>query len=442
MNKILITLFFLLFLNVNAQKKNSNTKKKTVQETITSKKDDFSGDDFRVPIYADTVYIKAGNPKIIIFDIFAQNRHHTANMFTEQEIKELKANFKEFNLEVSIVNKHSYYIFDNGQYIDASDANNSYQSAVFWKDNDNELKVHEGLRNLTDFASVCLGVDIKSNFEDKNRKNGELAISYLSKNNRTSNSEIVLKRYLNNIRWVAGLENMGDIFKTSCSKLKSIRVLETQKSNKSILKTELQLNNLQQPTLKIDFDDTKIYEKNYTYEGSFLIASNWNDEIYEKINYDDQEMIVYNDAKVDQVKTITVYSIMKESENLIYKKFMVYDTDYSNPINFIFEDKHNGKYFENYKDDELLSKNYTSKKGVFPYFEEYTSYQDGVLMQKLKSKIEKVTETCFKLYYENQESKKYELSKTYFVNNHKMLTKVIPASNQDPIITLEYSYHD
>ena len=120
---------------------------------------------------------------------------------------------------------------------------------------------------------------------------------------------------------------------------------------------------------------------------------------------------------------------------------MVDDADcYSNSF---AEEKNENNCYVDYYNGKIWTRNCSSKIDVFPYVNEYTSYQDGEVLQHRKTRIVKKDEQTFEKYYsEEEKGEDYKLWGTFKLNEQKLVTTyTFTKGNTTKVLKIDYTYY-
>ncbi|MDI3321424.1 hypothetical protein, partial [Pinibacter soli] len=90
------------------------------------------------------------------------------------------------------------------------------------------------------------------------------------------------------------------------------------------------------------------------------------------------------------------------------------------------EEKIENNCITRYLNSNLLTINYSTKTGTFPFVHKYTSFQDGKVLQFRKSKLVKTGEKQFEKYYSDAERESdkdnFKLFGVFQLNDQNLLS--------------------
>lgn len=431
---LIIVLFISIFANAQARKNSINEATEAVTEEVVSTE---IYQDFEVDI--DTLKLNYGKKYAIIVNV---SEYDVQIAGEDLEEKEVKKNFEDVDLEILKIDNHRFILFENGQTLDMTAEENSFQAFAFWSGNlGDDVEVIDGNKNATEFFSEMLGLDKKSTYNLNNTKHKENISKLKSVTNITEKSKATLNKYFQLIKTPILTENEENWYLQNIPNVKSMKISFTEKESTKIYKN-FEFNIDGQPTKISNYNSKNIIKSNdnYIYKNGMLIEIKKEEKTI-SINYDDEKMIfTENVGDADETKVIW----FNNNNNLLNNRYILMnDNRYANQ-NMVIEDKEEKNCIISYMNEVILFKNCSTQYNVFPYTHSYTSYQDGEFMQFIKYKIEKKESNIFEKYRSSadNENKKdiYELSQTIYLNKDNLISKIINADNK-LTITVEYTFY-
>ena len=401
----------------------------------------------RVSSAFDTLFIPAGKAIVFLIEVDENSSGMISlNGDLTKEEKELINNFGNNAFEIKVISKNTYVQFENKKVLNISWASDLYQGFAYWSGKlGDDVKVKKGSHFSTEFVSEQMGLKKESSYVINTRRYKAELTLLQNKNIFTEKSKIVMNAYLSNISSAFPENNQdpyGDLFNHKSLKLKSIETCFYIKGSKIPLKKTL-LNEKGQPTL------IKFYSMNGNERSSLQFI--YENDILSQIVNEEGEIIyfIYNNEKMIMLQTIRngketkVFTLVNNL--LLCKSYEVMDNDNSYD-NWFWEEKYEGNCKVTYSNDIVSSKDSSSKIGTFPFIHQSISYQDSMVLQFKKSKIEKKDDKNFVQYYskatqEDQEDE-YELFGTFQFNEHNLIsTFTFTKDNETNLLKMDYTYY-
>ena len=264
-----------------------------------------------------------------------------------------------------------------------------------------------------------------------------------SKNVVTENSKKVMDAFLTDLCNASpGKSEYEDanLFILKPSKIKSIESYIDENGSKILLKS-IALNEKGQPTLikLYSMDGAESGATRFVYTNGMLTGIEYREDLKYTVKYNNYKMILFcNNADFAETTEVWIENQMLLS-NIYF--LMVDDADcYSNSF---AEEKNENNCYVDYYNGKIWTRNCSSKIDVFPYVNEYTSYQDGEVLQHRKTRIVKKDEQTFEKYYsEEEKGEDYKLWGTFKLNEQKLVTTyTFTKGNTTKVLKIDYTYY-
>ncbi len=392
----------------------------------------------------DTLNILSGKPYVFLINI-AEYPVQIMGDELISERNELENNFKNENLEVILVEHHSFLQLEDGRGLDMTNLEFSYVSAAFWSGNlEDEIELFDKIINTTEFVSSQMGLDKKSSYTLNaiNYKNEVEAL--LKKNYITENSKIVMDKFLQNYNTPILGDNEEFWLVQDITSIKNMKVLIVEKGKEKTYK-DYEFNSDGQLAVKTNYtrEGKKSESRKFIYKNKMLTEIQADDRTT-TVNYDDKKMIFSENIGAADETTI----VFIEDDMLLSKRYLLMVDDEYAKQNLLMEDKIAENCVIRYTNGNILYKNCSTPYGSFPFTHTYTSYQsategEGVeFMQQIKYRIDKKTDKIYEKYYSDAENENekdsYELNQTYYLNENNLLEKI--SLKEGITIKIVYTY--
>ncbi|QCE43067.1 hypothetical protein [Psychroserpens sp. NJDZ02] len=402
----------------------------------------------RAPFEIDTLYINSGKAYVILMDVQKDYDDDTVSIHggpVDDEEKELLKNFEDNSFEIIKQYQHTLILFENGQKLDLSSIDNTFQGLAYWHGNlEDDVKLKQTVNKSTEFVAEQMGLNTKSSYVINNEKYKNELDLLKNKNEFTDKSKLLMHAFLDD-GYKAFLTNQlgqnANLFNSPPENLKKMNLYISSGNEQKILKRSIEMNAKGQIEKLILFDRAgKISQSiDYIYENDILTKTVSDGRKTTTFSYADDKMMSFQN--IGGANEINVYYLKNGEKN--FKNYIIMiDEAYAsqNTLSQTITEK-NCKI--RYINDAVWSRNCFTDQNNFPYVHTYTSYQDGEVMQYRKFKIEKENEKLYKKYYSNatQDSDKdeYMLNGTYVLNKDNLVTNYTIIDDQE-IINLEIEY--
>lgn len=392
----------------------------------------------------DTIQINAGKPYVFLIDVQPYSAQ-SINVGGDQEEKELMKNFAKNSFKYSKITKHSYVTFENGQFMDVSGIENSYQAIVYWSgNNDDDIQVQEGKSKATEFVAQQLGVKKESSYLVNDRNFRKEIAALQAKNNFTPKSKMVMDAYLKrlSIPSASFVDEREIIFNKNQEKVKTFKTFIMGKNGKKIIYEKVELNEKGQPISVINYSREGDVEqtKKFLYKNDVLDQIQTTEKKI-AVNYNDTQLILtQNVGEADETQIFWL-----ENDELLEKTFTLMQNENYAETNMFSEEKLKNNCVNRLINDELWTNICSSKQGEFPFTYSYTSYQDGEILQKKNYKITKKSEGLYEYFGNNDEDEKnaepLKLKGTYHLNEKNLISSFnFLKDDEAKKIEVEYTY--
>jgi len=362
---------------------------------------DVLGDEYIIESPIDTLNFNSGKPQVFLIQIQSQNDGYTI-AGNDIEHKELLKNFNHNQVQINYITKQSYIRFEDGQYIDVTDVNASYDAIVFWNGkNKANLKTQEGSRLATEFVSEQLGQKKKSSYITNSELYKKEIAQLPNQDNFTEKSRKVMNRFLKNysISEICTL-NHHLFFNLNQDKVKTITVYQVNPKGKKTKYELIQLNELNHPTKVTRFDDdgkTVYYATEFKYENDIL-KSIKHDEREDLMRYNDDVLFFTSD--LGGANETTFYTL-KENELLMKRILLMKDDAGFEEYNSFVEERLEKGNINYYINNELLRRTSKSAPNKFPFVLTVTSYDGENVVHKLREEVVKKSDSQYEIFYDN-----------------------------------------
>ncbi|MDI3321425.1 hypothetical protein, partial [Pinibacter soli] len=246
----------------------------------------------------DTLHIQAGKPCLILVNVY---QYPTVGYNDHVEERELIRNFGQDALRIIYIDQHNYVIFENGETLDISNFENSYQAFAYWGgDLEDNVQVKEGTHYATEFVAEQMNVDKESSYVANTRKYKKEVASLESANNVTEKSKKTMNAFLSKFS-IPLPDDKGEdapLYEQKFTKLKSVETYFQVPNGKKKFLKKIEFNKDQQPILVKNYN-RKGNENGRTslvYENGMLIKIIHGETSTTTIKYDDNQMILFSNA--------------------------------------------------------------------------------------------------------------------------------------------------
>ena len=454
MKKTIILLFILAFsINVNAQKKKTKAKPKPPKVVVVKAIEatevymDVDVMDVAVAegqVTVDTLHIHAGKKYVFLVDVSMDNIGvQTFGGPQDTEEKELKSNFSEHNLEIIKLNNYTYVVFENGKTLEVDGIGNSYKAMAYWSGKiEDTIEVQESIKMATEFVSAQLGENKESSYLVITRNAREEVEKYKNANNFTEKSKQVMNAVLN--LYSLPIQDVSEdemfLLKKNNAKLKSCQSYFLVNNKKKTLHRNIIFDANGNPSNVKQYsnDGALEEESNFVYINGKLTNIIKSNEI--SMHYDDDKMILTKN--VGEADETTIFHL--ENDILLGKYYVIFNDDTNISMNYLSE----GTLEKNCEirkiNNDVWSRNCTSKPNEFPFINTYTSYQDGEVLQYRKTKISKKDDKTYEKYYSSAESVDerdvYKLGAIYSLNEKNLVHSIKYLGEENFEIVIDYTY--
>jgi hypothetical protein len=438
----LLAIFSMPFLGIAQKKQVKKSKKVNQTEVVQEAFPTIEANSL------DTLYINAGKSYAFLIDV---NKYsdgaQTIGSILDEEEKELQKNFSASGLEIIKISKYTFILFENKQTLDISGEGNSFQAFAFWSGKmDEDVKVREGTRMVTEFVAEQMGLEKESSYIVNARKYKVEVAALQNKNKITEKSKIVMAYFLDEMSGAIQDEdgNYGNLFIREKLKIKNIETYFLKQNKTKVLIKSISLNENGLPNSKTEYDSEgkKNGVTNYKYENGLLTQMINNDGKITSVRYNDDQMILtHNVGEADETTLLWM-----DKGELLEKNYVLAIDDHHTDMNTFVEERLENNCKSRYINDTKWSENCSSEKNVFPYIHTYTSYQEGEVLQYRKIKIEKRSEKTFEKYYSTAEQlgekDDYQLGGTFQLNDKKLVKSIsFSKGNENRVIMIDYTYY-
>lgn len=392
----------------------------------------------------DTIKIRSGKSYVFLINI-AEYPTQIVGDDLDGEKLELKKNFKENNLEISLIRKHCFIKFESGQGLDMTDLDKPYQATAYWSGKkSDEVELFNNIKHTTEFIAEKIGVEKESSYNLNAKFTKNEINKLLQKNNITNKSVATLNKFLLMYKTPVLTVNEEYWFLQDIPKIKTIKIFVEKNKKKTIYKSFdfNERGNINAETNYNSKGDQKNQRK-YIYKKDMLVQIEKKDGKI-NINYDDGKIILSeNIGDADETK---VYWI--ENDQLLSKKYILMIDNAFSDQNSIVEEKIEGNCINSISNGKILNKNCSGPYGTFPFTNIYTSYESAAenqgsnYVQQQKFKVEKKSPKIFQKFYSNaqkpNEKDVYKLHSTIYLNENDLISKI---DNEKNDLEIEYSYY-
>lgn len=424
------------------QKKNSRAEKavneaaEAVREAAADATSGYNYSDNEI----DTLNYSAG--KAYVFLIKA-DEWNSQGVGDDLEEKELRKNFDKKAFEIININKYSYITFENGQFLDVSSIGNSYEAIAFWSGkNDDDIQTQEGRAKATEFVAKQLGLKKESSYIINDKKYKKEIENLLSKNNFTPKSKEVMDYYLKQISTplICYLGDKELVFNQNHDKVKTIKTYFVDKKDKKTIYEEIIFNENGQPFSVKHFGS----EGNQKSVMKFVYANNilkqiLGEESETNISYDNGQIVL--SKKVGAADETTIFYF--ENGRILRKSYTIMQDENAASMNSFSEEKLKDDCIQYTINSEIWTKICSSKPGEFPFTHNYTSYQDGKILQEKYDKITKKSEVLYELFSQNSSNDDQNLKPlgTYHINEKGLIkTYIFAKDDETKKLEIEYTF--
>ena len=443
MKKIFISIgIMLLFFNAVAQKKHikKKTNARAAAVSVVAGIDDNYNNDFKI----DTLRIASGKPYVFLVDIRKEydDGMQIIGGSVENEEKELLKNFDKNSFQIIKLYKHVFVLFENGQTLDSSVIENSYQAFAFWGGKlADDVQVKEGTTMSTEFVAEQMSIKKESSYIVNTSKYKKM-LDLLDKNKSfTEKSKQVMNNFLDGLYTSLIGNSIGQdaiFFSVKPLNLKTLNLYVSAGSKKKILRMKIEFgqNGLLNKIISFDENGKKENTKSFVYENEIL-KKMVNDNLKTTtFSYADDKMISF--TNVGDADQTDVYSLDNGKESYVLTK----DDAYSN-LNIFTKLKFEKNCEIVDINDVVWTRTCFTAKNIFPYINTYTSYQDGKVLQYKKFKIEKKDDKIYEKYYSKAEKANekdvFVKKGTFELNDEKLLTRYSYLyDNENVNVDIEY----
>lgn len=454
MKQLLSIIFILTFsLSVFSQKSKTQKHKKTVktakaieEEAVMDALDnhEYVMEGSRV---VDTLHINEGKPCLIIADI-PKYSNGSSTIYpdnSEKEEEEIIRNFGKDALRIVKVHQHSYIVFENKQTLDVSDFDGSYQAFGFWGGKlEDRVKAREGTHYATEFVAEEMGLNKESSYVVSTRKYKKEVASLEKADKVTEKSKKTMNAFLNSLTIPLPQDKGEDtpLYSQSSSNLKSIETYFLEKNGKKILLKSMAFNKEQQPILikHYNSEGKENGTNSFVYKNEMLVEI-LNGDSHTTVKYDDDKMIFFDSAgDADETRVTWL-----KNDILLEKDYVLLIDDKHQYMNTYVEEKIENNCIARYINNTVWSINCSSNTETSPFVHQYTSFQDGEVLQYRKSKLVKTGEKQFEKYYSDAERENekdnFLLWGTFQLNDQNLLSLYSFTKNGvKRSIKVEYTY--
>lgn len=262
-------------------------------------------------------------------------------------------------------------------------------------------------------------------------------------NNITENSKKVMDAFLIDIGSPFPQQSKDKDEYAFMRKYSGIKTIETyfdEKESKIFLK-KVSFNEHGQPTLVTiysrDGGENSIIR--LMYKNGIVTGIKYREDLVYVVQYDNDKMVMYCNTP-DFTDTQVMWI---ENDVLLTKSYFLMNDDAECIKNSFAEDKIENSCLVCYYNEKISTRNCSSKIDIFPYVNQYTSYQDGEVLQHIKSKIVKINEHTFEKYYSDvEEGENYKLWGTFNLNEQNLMTKYTFTKNGvKKVLMIDYTYY-
>ena len=266
--------------------------------------------EFQINKAVGILEVNAGKKQAFLIYISPYGVSSTLDHIYEEEF-ELKNNFKNENLEVTVLKEQCLLEFENGSTLDLSDYNDSYSYTVYWSGKmDDEVIVKDEIRNSTEFISKEMGVEKQSSYVKKAIQHKKELENLIRENNPSKKSKLVMDKVLQ--RYQTPILGIMDEFwfVQKNSNLKSMKIISKEKGIEKILAL-YEFNKSGQITKEKELHDqaNDNTERNFYYKDNLLTRI---ETSYSTINvtYNADKMIF--SEKSDDSWEASIFTIEKD----------------------------------------------------------------------------------------------------------------------------------
>lgn len=438
-----------LTLNLSAQKKKKTTQKPKSTQTHSSEVEvDYTMNDAsekNVPIKIDTIRLKSGKKYVFLIEIKLQDIGvHKIGGIQDTEEKELLNNFSNYNFEIIKLINYSLVVFENGKTLKMNDIGSSYNAMAYWNGNNNDnIATQEGIKHATEFISAQIGENKESSYVINTRKAREEIEKLKRTDNYTENSKkvlsAILKLYCLPVEKIKNEEMF--LFTQSDTKVKTVNSYYLKdNTNKTLIKS-IAYNDDGYPTKVTVYSkhSTSFEEFNFIYENGVLSSIVGSKNIY--IHYNDT-YVLFSKTE-DESEETRIYYL--ENNQLLDKIYTIMNEEHYIYMNSFIETTMEGNCEIQKIDNIVVKRECSSNKKEFPVVYNYTSYQDGNILQFRKTKIVKVNNNTYEKHYsiakEEAEMDNYKLGIVYSLNDKNLVNSIIYKNDEKTIqYLIEYTY--
>lgn len=355
----------------------------------------------------------------------------------------MRNNFPEHDLEIIKLNNYSYVVFENGKTLEINDIGNSYKSMAYWSGKtEDTIELQESIKMATEFVSAQVGENKESSYVMITRNAREEIEKYKSSNNFTEKSKQVMNAVLNLYSLPIQDVNEDELFllKKNDVKLKSCQSY-FYNNKKKIQHRNIVFDAVGNPLNVKQYSNngTLEEESNFIYKNGRLTNIIKTNEI--SFQYDDAKMIL--SKNVGEADETTIFHL--ENDILLGKYYVIFNDDTNISMNYLSE----GTLEKNCEirkiNNNVWSRNCTSKPNEFSFINTYTSYQDGEVLQYRKTKISKKDDKTYEKYYSSAESVDerdvYKLGAIYSLNEKNLVHSIKYLGEENFEIVIEYIYN-
>jgi hypothetical protein len=158
------------------------------------------------------------------------------------------------------------------------------------------------------------------------------------------------------------------------------------------------------------------------------------------MHYDDDKMILTKN--VGEADETTIYHL--ENDVLLEKNYIIALNEENTSMNYLSEGTLENACEIRKINNIVSSRNCTSKPNEYPFINNYTSYQDGEVLQYRKTKITKKDDKTYEKHYSSAESvnekEVYKLGAIYSLNEKNLVSSIKYLGDENFEIIIDYTY--
>lgn len=399
-------------------------------------------------ITPDTLHIQKGKKYIFLVDVNYSSQGNTVSISNAEntEKEELKLNFSEENLEFINITKYTYVLFENKQRLNITGEGKSFQALAYWSGKiEDKVQVREGTRMATEFVAEQLKSKKESSYVVNTRKYKEEVASLQNKNEITSKSKEVMKHWLNSesLSFIDTEANNFPVSQLGTTKLKTMNSYFLGNKGVRIPLKSINFNSEGLPTSISSYDEGKVSNiRTFIYNDGILTKIIDGENLIRNITYINNKMII--SENISEVNPTYIFWL--ENGKILQKRYILMIDDKFSHMNSYTEEKIENNCISNYINNVLWTNNCSTADNKFPLIYTYTSYQDKEILQNIKFKIEKKSDTIFEKYYSkakrSDKNDNYKLLGTLHLNDFNLIdTYIFTEDNEAKTIKVDYTFY-